>query len=70
MIMKTTISACVYNSPKNSTYTRVYDSNVTDKLAQQLKSSHFQISKSSLIQYLPVQDLNLLSYQKPILLKT
>ena len=29
--------ACVYNSPKNSRYSKFYDSNVIDRLEQQLK---------------------------------
>ena len=39
MAMKINISImCVYNSPKNSKYTKVYDSNVIDRLEQQLKN--------------------------------
>ena len=35
--------ACVYNSPKHSRYTKFYDSNVIDRLEQQLKSLPLQI---------------------------
>ena len=37
--------ACVYNSPKSSNYTKFYDSNVIDRLKQQLR----KLSSSNLI---------------------
>ena len=45
MIMKIAFSWRVYNSPKNSRYTKFYDSNVFNRLEQQFK----KFSSSDLI---------------------
>ena len=77
--------AGVYNNPKNSSYTKHKKCNVIDALRDQLSefspndmvfvggdlvlTSETSLTKSTIVQYLSVQNLNFLSDHRPILLK-